>query len=173
MPSCLAFASVNPRESESLLRIVLDQQSDVIRSDGENHSRLWFKEYGDLGATLDESPVLLLYPPRQLADRLWTIGRIMFPQTHLQKKYPQLDKIKKTIRRELQKGILLWNWRRPQEGEFNYYLEGSIKNRNYEVFGMPSSLTYLRREGYFIEGEETTGSLDVLRKALALRGVTI
>jgi hypothetical protein len=97
----------------------------------------------------------------------------MFPQTLLQKKYSQLNKIKKTIKAELQREILLWNWKQPQEGEFNYYLEGSIKSHDYEIYGMPSSIPYLRKEGYFIEGEETIGMLETLRKTLALRGVTV
>lgn len=173
MSSWLAFASVDSNESDSLLNLVLNNRSDVVRSDQENHSRFWFKDFGELGVSLEESPVIQFYPPRKIADHLWTIGRFMFPQSNLQKKYPQLNKIKKTIKEELQRGIQLWNWKHPQEGEFNYYLEGSIKNHDYEIYGMPSSVPYLRKEGYFIEGEETVGMLDTLRKTLALRGVTI
>lgn len=173
MASLLTYASVDPKESDSLVRLILNNRHDIVRSDQPDHSRFWFKDFGELGASLDESPVALFYPPRKLADRLWTIGRFMFPQTHLQKKYPQLNKIKQMIRVELQKGMLLWNWRRPEEGDFSYYLEGAIKNHDYEVYGMPSSLPYLKTEGYFIEGEETVAALDILRKTLALRGVGI
>ena len=172
MSSWLTFASVDVNESDYLLGLIQENR-EVVRADKDNHLRFWFKDLGDLGPSLDESPVVLFYPPHKIADRLWTIGRFMFPQVHLQKKYPLLNKIKKTIKEELQRGILLWNWEHPQEGEFNYYLEGSIKNHDYEIYGMPSSLPYLRKEGYFIEGEETNGLLDTLRKTLALRGVTI
>ena len=172
--SCwLAFASVDPNESDSLLDLIHNNQSNVVRSDQGDHFRLWFKEFGELGASLEESPVIVFYPPRKLANRLWTLGRILFPQSNLQKRYPQLNKIKKAIKEELKRGKLLWSWKRPQDGDFSYYMEGSIKNHDYEVYGMSSAAPYIRGAGYFIEGEETAAMMDTLRKSLALRGVTI
>src|SRR6185369_8629726 len=120
MASWLAFASVDQKESNSLLNLIVGNRSDIVRADQQDHTRFWFKEFGELGTSLEESPVILFYPPRKVADRLWTIGRIEFPQAHLQKKYSQLNKIKKTIKDEIQRGVLLWSCKRPQEGEFNY-----------------------------------------------------
>lgn len=77
MSSWLAFASVDSNESDSLLNLVLNNRSDVVRSDQENHARFWFKEFGGLGVSLEESPVILFYPPRKIADHLWTIGRFV------------------------------------------------------------------------------------------------
>jgi len=173
MASWLTYASVDLEETAALLNRLLLNGHEVVRSDHPNHLRLWYKDIGELAPTLDESPVVLFFPPCKLADHLWTIGRFFFPQTHLQKKYPKLSKIKKAIAEELQTGVLLWHWKRPQEGDFRYYLEGSIMNHDYQLYGMPSSLPYLKEEGYFIEGEETPVMLEKLRTRLALRGVEI
>ena len=173
MATWLTFASVDQQETASILRRILDSGYNVVRTDQPNESRFWFKDFGQLGTSLDESPVVVFYPPRKLADSLWTIGRLLFPQSNLQKKYPQLGMIKKSIAGDLQNGTMLWDWKQPQEGDFKYYLEGSIQNRNYILYGMPSSLPYLKAGGYFVEGEETESILIKLGQVLALRGVII
>ncbi len=169
----MAYASVEQGETEILLRHILNSGHDVVKADAPDGTRFWFRDMGPLGNLIENSPIVVFHRPRQLAAKLWSIGRFFFPQPNLSKRFPELDKIRKAISRDISAATLIWTWKEPENGDFNYYLEGSIRNRDYVLYGMSSCLAYLRSEGYFVGGDETEGVLDRLRRSLALRGVII
>jgi len=58
------------------------------------------------------------------------------------------------------------------EHRFDYYLEGSVRHfMPGPIHAFPSGLAALKKGQYFISCFETNGSLETLRKRLALRGV--
>ena len=65
---------------------------------------------------------------------------------------------------------LIYDHRGAGEHEFDYYLEGSAKNWG-PIRAFPSALVALKSGQYFISRRETNGSLETLRRTLALRGV--
>jgi hypothetical protein len=56
-------------------------------------------------------------------------------------------------------------------GDWDYYLEGSIRNYDDKVFALPSAMDALRRGQYFVADNDDDFVLDKVCKSLRLRGV--
>jgi hypothetical protein len=65
---------------------------------------------------------------------------------------------------------LIYDHHPASEHRFDYYLEGSAKNWG-PIRAFPSGLAALENGQYFVSRRETNGSLETLRRTLALRGV--
>jgi hypothetical protein len=52
-----------------------------------------------------------------------------------------------------------------------YYLEGSVRNFDGDIFALPDAMQALARGQYFVAEEDKGDRLDKLCKALRLRGV--
>ncbi len=138
-----------------------------------NSIRFWLRDLGPLGSTLEDSPVVVVYPPRKFSDRLFTLGRFFFPQSQLSKRFPAIARIRRKIEGDLKCTTVLWTLGATESGQIDYYLEGSIRNQLRTVYGMQSSISYLRQAGYFVLGDESEPFMETLRRKLALRGVEI
>ena len=171
--SWIAYASTEPNETSSLIERVTDSEHDVESANVGNSIRFWLRDLGPLGNTLEGSPVVVFYPPRKLSDRLFTLGRFFFPQPELSKHFPAIARIRRKIEGDLKSTKVLWTRGASDSGQFDYYLEGSIRNQLRTVYGMQSSIPYLRQEGYFVLGDESEAFMETLRRRLALRGVKI
>lgn len=53
MASLLTYASVDPKESDSLLRLILNNRHDIVRSDPAGSFTLYFIEGEETAAALD------------------------------------------------------------------------------------------------------------------------
>jgi len=171
--SWLAYASIDLNETNSLIERVTASEHDVESANVGNSIRFWLRDQGPLESALDDSPVVVVYPPRMISDRLFTLGRFFFPQPQLSKRFPAIAKIRRKIESDLKCATVLWTLGATESGEFDYYLEGSIRNQLRMVYGMQSSIPYLRQEGYFVLGDESEPFMETLRRKLALRGVKI
>jgi hypothetical protein len=56
-------------------------------------------------------------------------------------------------------------------GEWDYYLEGLVRNVSEEIFALPEGMAALERGQYFIWQGVSEGNLDALLRMLKLRGV--
>jgi hypothetical protein len=171
--SWLAYASTEPNETSSLVERVTASGHDVESANVGNSIRFWLRDLGPLGSTLEDSPVVVVYPPRKLSDRLFTLGRFFFPQPELSRRFPAIARIRRKVESDLKGTTVLWTRGATEPGQFDYYLEGSIRNQLRMVYGMHSSIPYLRQEGYFVLGDESEPFMETLRRKLALRGVKI
>ncbi len=59
----------------------------------------------------------------------------------------------------------------PSNGEWSYYLEGSVKNYDPPVFALPSGFRALKAGQYFVAEDDTATRLDELCSSLRLRGI--
>jgi hypothetical protein len=135
--------------------------------------------FGDLGPLhyradgfidAERSPVVTIHAPKLKRGVLWTVGEVRFLSTPLKKRYPQLHKVNTAFAKWLSGFECVFS-RRPKIDQYNYYLEGSIRNYDPPVFAFDSGLTALRAGQYFVDGSETDFRLDTICKILRLRGV--
>jgi len=57
-------------------------------------------------------------------------------------------------------------------GQWDYYLEGGVRNVSEEIFALPEGMAALERGQYFIWQGDSEGRLDTVLRMLRLRGVT-
>jgi hypothetical protein len=101
---------------------------------------------------------------------LWTAGEVHFLATPLRKLYPKLEDVSRRFHKWLTQFDLVFS-RRPPVDEWNYYLEGGIRNEDSDVFALPEAMNALRKGQYFVAEADTPVRLETLCRALRLRGV--
>ena len=140
---------------------------------------LWlhFRQLGSLAITADgsvdlcRSPVVSVVPPRQRRGLLWTVGEVHFTPTPLRTAYPDLHKMNFAFRKWLASFECVFDNKPHFKGEWNHYLEGTVKNFDPPVFAFPSGLAALRDGRYFVADTDTESTLDTLCLSLRLRGL--
>jgi hypothetical protein len=160
---------------------VLDWFRSLPRPPAEHPSArgivLHFQELGPLAqrqdGTLDpaRSPVATLFLPRVRRGVLWTVGEVHFLATPLRRLFPELHRISARFKKWLATHECVYPGRTPQGSEWDYTLEGSIKNYEPPVFAFPSGLEALRSGQYFVAEDDNEFVLDKLCAALRLRGI--
>ena len=136
---------------------------------------LYFNELGPLmGAPgpidVAKSPLVTLFFPRRRRGVLLTAGEVHFLPIPLRKQFPALHRISQDFSRWLRQFDCVFS-PSAQSGEWDYYLEGSIRNGDSEVFALPEAMSALRSGQYFVADDDTDALLDRLCKSLHLRGV--
>ena len=59
-----------------------------------------------------------------------------------------------------------------RSGEWDYYLEGGLRNLDTPIFALPTAMAALRNGQYFASHDANDFVLDRLVRSLKLRGVT-
>jgi hypothetical protein len=137
---------------------------------------LYFADCGPISYMLDErvdpqsSPIVTLIHPQIKRGVLWTVGEVHFLSTSLRRKFPELQRINATFRKWLS-GFECVFGNLNTESNFDYYLEGSIRNYDSAVYGFASGLTALKQGQYFVDHSDNTDRLNTICKTLALRGI--
>ena len=137
---------------------------------------LYFPECGPLIQGADgridpaASPVVNVLVPRIRRGALWTVGEVHFLANPLRERFPALNRISREFSRWLAAHECVYS-RRKQRDPFSYYLEGSIRNFDSEIFALASGLRALKEGQYFVADDDTEFRLDAICKALRLRGV--
>jgi hypothetical protein len=137
---------------------------------------LHFRELGPLTEAPDgsidgkASPVVTFFSPRVRRGILWTVGEVHFLPTPLRKRYPVLHEISASFSKWLSTFPCVFS-NKTNDNEYNYYLEGSVKNFDPPVYAFESGLKALKAQRYFVSDEDTDARLNDLCKALRLRGV--
>ena len=136
---------------------------------------LYFASVGQLhhkpDGTIDSecSPVVTVHVPQVRRGILWTVGEVRFCPVPLSR-FPELECLRRSFLRWIKKFPLIYDLHPAGEHRFDYYLEGSARNWG-SIRGLPSGQIALENGQYFISRVESKGSLETLRRKLALRGV--
>jgi hypothetical protein len=137
---------------------------------------LLFEDLGPLryagDGTVDgkSSPVATLFLPTVKRGVLWTVGELHFLATPLRKLYPSLHRIASDFSAWLEDHQCVFSNKR-SENPYNYYLEGSVRNRDAPIFAFDSGLSALSSGRYFVGEADNEAVLDKLCKQLHLRGI--
>lgn len=117
------------------------------------------------------SPVATLFLPYKRRGILWTVGEVHFLATPLRKRFPALHKISSEFEKWLISFECVFSMNPGYNPEWNYYLEGSVRNFDPPVFAFPSGLAALRAGRYFVSDDDTEALLDRLCMSLRHRGI--
>jgi len=137
---------------------------------------LYFTDLGPLVNTADgkvdshKSPVVSLFRPRVKRGILWTVGEVHFLATPLRQSFPRLYKVSSDFSRWLAAHECVYSNKR-DNNDYDYYLEGSVRNFAPPVFALDSGLRALRAGRYFVSDHDNDLVLEKLSRALRLRGV--
>ena len=162
-------------ENQDVIDWFSNHEPEILKSEGPVH--IWFPSIGELvrnenGAiNQNESPVVSIYPVTSVRGALLSVGEVHFLTTQLKKKFPELDAINRKFRSYLKKNELVYSSKKDFDGLYNYYLEGSIKNYDTDIYAFPKGKDLLKSEQYFVTDSESPGRLDTICKSLVLRGV--
>ncbi|GAA5172954.1 hypothetical protein [Viridibacterium curvum] len=138
---------------------------------------LYFRAFGQLAYTAagaidpKASPVVMLYLPRELRGALWSVGEVHFLPSALKASFPELHKINTAFAKWLRQFETVFSNKPGGPSDWNYYLEGSVKNYDPPVFGLPSGYHAIQNGQYFISDGESDAVVDRVCSSLRLRGV--
>ncbi len=138
-----------------------------IRDDG---SLFHFQEFGALDSDARKSPIVNVFLPIRKRDALTTIGEIHFVATRLSA-FPGLKKISKQFRDWLGENPCVFSQRPDFGHEWDYFLEGSVRNWDADIHALPAGMAALRRGAYFVARDDNDSVLDRVCRVLKLRGV--
>jgi hypothetical protein len=85
--------------------------------------------------------------------------------------FPGLNKVNKRFRKWLAEFPYVYSHRPDFVHEWDYYLEGSAKNWEPDIFALPGGMAALQKESYFVAECDSEGRLDLVCRALDLRDV--
>src|SRR3954463_7602045 len=89
------------------------------------------------------SPVATLFSPSPRRGGLWTAGEVHFLTVRVREQFPPLHHVIRRFRAWLQQFPCVHS-RTATPGDWDYYLEGSIRNFDSNVFALPSAMDALR-----------------------------
>ena len=129
-----------------------------------------FRNLGPLDSDVKKSPLVDVFMPVRKRGVLTTIGEVHFLATPLSA-FPGLNKINKRFREWLRKNPCVYSHRPDFVHEWDYFLEGSAKNWDSDIFALPAGMAALQRGSYFVGRDDNELQLDRVCRILELRGV--
>jgi hypothetical protein len=144
----------------------------------ERGHALYFRSLGRLVFTKEEpqrvdqtkSPVVSVFAPRRRRGVLRTAAEVHFLTTPINRA-PKLAELNRSFRNWLRGHELVFSSRASGPGNWDYYLEGSVRNFDGDVFALPVAMEALRRGQYFVADDDSNERVERLCKTLRLRGV--
>src|SRR5918995_2936300 len=136
---------------------------------------LYFQSMGALAKAADgsidvkRSPLVSLYLPTVRRGVLWTVGEVHFLPTPLRSTYPRLHAISTSLKKWLETFECVFSNQPAHHNEWNYYLEGSVRNDESPIYALAAGLDALRRGRYFVAAADNDFILDKLCSTLRLR----
>jgi hypothetical protein len=118
---------------------------------------------------VDRSPLVSLFAPRRRRGVLHTAGEVHFLPTPLRQQFPVLHRLSRRFSSWLSSFPCVFEG--SSRGDWDYYLEGSLKNRDGKIFALPSAFAALQRGQYFVADDDNDFVIDKLCRSLRLRGV--
>jgi hypothetical protein len=133
-------------------------------------SLFYFRDFGALDSDAKKSPLVNVLLPVRKRGVLTTIGEVHFLATPLSA-FPGLNKINKRFRERLSKNPCVYPHRPDSMHEWDYFLEGSARNRNLDIFALPAGMVALQHGAYSVDADDDEARLNLICRALELRGV--
>ena len=118
-----------------------------------------------------QSPVATVFIPRVRRGVLWTVGEVHFLATPLRQRFPGVHKVSSAFGKWLSGHECVFSNQPGFNGEWSYYLQGSVKNFDPPVFALPSGFRALKAGQYFVAEDDTVARLDEVCSSLRLRGI--
>jgi len=118
-----------------------------------------------------KSPIVSVYLPRRRRDVLLTAGEVHFLPTPLRTRFPALDSVSKRFRSWLSQFPIVFSGSSVQAGDFDHYLEGSLRNNRIPIYALPLAKAALDRGQYFVADDDTDFVVEKLCRTLRLRGI--
>lgn len=141
-----------------------------VESAQEQGSLFYFREFGPLELDAKKSSLVSVFLPLRKRGVLTTIGEVHFLATPLSA-FPGLNKINKRFREWLRGSPCVYSHRPDFMHEWHYFLEGSAKNWDSDIYALPGGMAALERGSYFVAQGDNDFVLDRVCRALELRGV--
>lgn len=157
-------------EGSTVLNWFRSLSEAVVESERPDGCVFYFRDFGPLDDDAKKSPVVNVFIPVRTRGVLTTIGEVHFLATPLSK-FPGLNKISKKFRNWLEDNPCVFSRRADFVHEWDYFLEGSARNWDPDIFALPEGLAALRRGEYFIAHHDLCGRLDLVCRKLQLRDV--
>lgn len=139
---------------------------------------LYFRQFGPLvtsgsngAVNPKESPIVSVFLPQIRREVLWTVGEVHFLATPLRDRFPELHKVSTAFGKWLKNFECVFSNKPNFNGEWNYYLEGSVRNYDPPVFAFESGLSALKKGHYFVSESDNSYVLEKLCSSLRLRGI--
>lgn len=157
-------------EAKVIIDWFLDLKEPPIEIRHEDGILLYFEKFGPILDDPKSSPIVNVFMPIKKRGVLRTIGEVHFLTSPI-KKIPQLAEINRKFKKWLKQYHLVFSQKKDNDNHHNYYLEGSIKNWDSEVYALPIGFAELKKGEYFISHNDNNHGLDRLCQQLKLRGV--
>jgi hypothetical protein len=127
-----------------------------------------------MGSEIDvhNSPLVSIFLPTLKRGVLWTAGEVHFLPRALRQRFPPLDKVRRRFGDWLAGFHLVFaGAHSSQPGEWDYYLEGSLRNHDSPIFALPRADDALRGGQYFVGKSDGDDMLYKICRSLLHRGV--
>jgi hypothetical protein len=141
-----------------------------VESTRDAGSLFYFREFSLAESDPKKAPLVNVFLPVRKRGVLTTIGEVHFLATPLSA-FPVLNGINKRFRTWLAENPCVYSHRAEFVHEWDYFLEGSAKNWDPDIFALPAGMVALQRGSYFVAGDDDDIVLDRVCRALELRGV--
>ena len=141
-----------------------------VESPRDGASLFYFRDFGPLETDSKASPLVSVFSPVRKRGVLTTIGEVHFLATPLST-FPGLNKVSKRFRKWLAEFPCVYSNRPGFVHDWDYYLEGSVRNWDPDIFALPAGMTALKKESYFVAECDNELRLDLVCRALDLRDV--
>ena len=141
-----------------------------VESPREAGAVFHFREFGPVRPEPGMSPVVNVFLPVRRRGVLTTVGEVHFLATPLSA-FSGLGRVSRQFRDWLGQHPCVFSRRTGFAGEYDYFLEGSIRNLDPDIFALPAGLAALRSGTYFVAEGDTGPTLDRVCRQLQLRGV--
>ncbi|RYY90399.1 MAG: hypothetical protein EOO15_02700 [Chitinophagaceae bacterium] len=114
---------------------------------------------------VERSPIVKVDLPAVRRQVLWTVGEVSFLAAPLSQ-FPELEKLRRSFLKWFAGHPLVYDSHDTGTHQYDYYLEGSAMNWG-PIRALPSGLSALKSERYFVSCRETDGSLSTVCKSFA------
>lgn len=141
-----------------------------VETSRDGGSTFYFRDFRPLETDANKSPIVNVFLPLRKHGVLTTIGEVHFLATPLSA-IPELNKINKRFRAWLANNACVYSHRPDFVHEWDYFLEGSAKNLDSEIFALPGGMAALKQGCYFVAQGDNDVVLDRIGRVLELRGV--
>jgi len=120
-----------------------------------------------------KAPLVFVIKPQKRRRTLWTDGEVLFTPTPFRRQFPALYQTCQSFAEWLKSFDLVFGQKSGSPSDWNYYLEGGIRNSDAELFALPQAREALRHGQYFVHYRDNEIRLQTVSKALRLRGYDV